>query len=130
MYAKRFLLLGAVIFLGSSICAIDPSIITCTEQELLHVGEKENFKDGYPINEYGETYGPDIKDNVLVQPDLCFATNELGLEGYLKKSDLATDENITLEEARNKKKQTYAIPMYKEDGRTFIGWFTIGNRNN
>lgn len=129
MYAKRILFLGVVILLGSSFGAIEPSVIAYSEQEMMHVGENKNFKDGYPINEYGETYGPDIKDNVSVQPDLCFATNELGQEGYLKKTDLATDENITLEEARNKKDQTYAIPMYKEDGRTFIGWFTIGSNN-
>lgn len=127
MSIKKIIFLGVIVLTGSLICLSDSSIATFYEQELLVVNEKEAQTDGYPLNDYGESFGPDMKDNISDEPDLIFALNELGQEGYLKKSDFSNDGEITLEDARNSNPQTYSIPMYKDDGRTMIGWFTIGN---
>lgn len=85
---------------------------------------KEN---GYPKNENGESYGPDIYANTYpeYEPDLILAQNEDGVIGYIKKTDIKGGAE-TLEEALNWKPQEYTVPMYLEDGITVIGEFRIG----
>ena len=85
---------------------------------------KEN---GYPKNENGESYGPDIYANTYpeYEPDLILAQNEDGVIGYIKKTDIKGGAE-TLEEALNWKPQENTVPMYLEDGITVIGEFRIG----
>lgn len=45
-------------------------------------------KNGYPKNENGQTYGPDLKDLIrgeLGEPDLILAVGENDTIGYVKK---------------------------------------------
>lgn len=82
---------------------------------------------GYPINEMGQTYGPDIKDNIDTEsePDLILACNEFGVEGYIRKTDIDAGAR-TLEEAEKRKEEGYRVNMYLEDGCTVVGTFKIG----
>lgn len=80
---------------------------------------------GYPKNENGETYGPDVWES-LEEPDLLLVCNELGQKGYVRQSEFDGKE-IMLEDAINYKPRQYTINMYLHDGITIIGTFTIGN---
>ena len=79
------------------------------------------IENGYPINEYGETYGPNPK-GWLVEPDLILAVNDDGSYGYIRASDM--EGARTLEEALNWVPRT-SVPTYLHDGRTKVGTFTF-----
>lgn len=82
---------------------------------------------GYPINEMGQTYGPDVKENTGIKsvPDLILVCNEFGVEGYIKEADIDAGAR-TLDEANKRKGGEYSVNMYLEDGCTVVGTFTIG----
>lgn len=82
---------------------------------------------GYPVNEQGQTYGPDIRENTNIEevPDLILVCNEFGEEGYIRKTDCAAGAS-TLEEAANWEPREYSVNMYLQDGLTVIGQFKIG----
>lgn len=81
---------------------------------------------GYPVNEIGWTYGPDIKDNTDTEsePDLILVCNEFGVLGYIRKVDVDAGAR-TLEEAKERKGDGYSVNMYLEDGCTVVGTFKI-----
>ncbi|WIV11777.1 M56 family metallopeptidase [Proteiniborus sp. MB09-C3] len=84
---------------------------------------------GYPVNEFGETYGPDIYDSILPEPDLILAEGVNGVKGYVKASDLSPEVK-SIEEALAYNKQHKGgryIPLYLQDGKTIIGEFYISN---
>jgi len=85
--------------------------------------KETTMRDGYPVNENGETYGPDRKDS-LVEHDLLLTY----MGGYVKQSDM--DDNVqTIEDAlmqNEREKKGRSIPLYKSDGKTVIGEFYIG----
>lgn len=84
---------------------------------------------GYPVNDFGETYGPDIYDSILPGPDLILAEGVNGVKGYVKASDLSPEVK-TIEEALAYNKQHKGgryIPLYLQDGKTIIGEFYISN---
>lgn len=87
------------------------------------VSKNTMYRDGYPVNDNGETYGTINKDSVI-EPDLQLTSSG----GYIKKSDL--DDNVqTLEEALLHNKEAEKgrkIPLYESDGKTVIGEFCIG----
>lgn len=101
--------------------------VTCrvfTENELTN---SEVYPDTvYPVNEFGQTYGPDIKENTdpEKEPDLIQVCNEDGQVGYIYASDIKGGAQ-SLEEAISWEPRTYKVPMYLEDGTTVIGEFTI-----
>ena len=101
--------------------------VTCrvfTENELTN---SEVYPDTvYPVNEFGQTYGPDIKENTdpEKEPDLIQVCNEDGQVGYIYASDIKGGAQ-SLEEAISWEPRTYKVPMYLEDGKTVIGEFTI-----
>lgn len=79
-------------------------------------------------NEYGEIYGSEfILNEIGVQPDLILAKSESGTIGYVRFEDVNADDALTptdaLEAMENRTPRT--IPVYKSDGRTIIGTFTI-----
>lgn len=129
---RRNLLLGAVILCIILACA-SVSLATTKEnleQSLSVVSVEDVITKGYPINDSGETYGPDVKENVYGEPDLVFVCNEFGQEGYVKESDLNSRGAKSLDEAVNWSPQAYEVPIYLQDGKTVIGWFSVGNENN
>lgn len=95
---------------------VDQIVFTPTVEEI-----KEN---GYPVNDAGETYGPDVKDREE-EPDLILVDTGDGVVGYIKKADINNGAS-SLEEAREWEPNSYVVPIYLEDGCTQIGEFEIG----
>lgn len=85
---------------------------------------EEIKEDGYPVNDAGETYGPDVKDSEE-EPDLILVDAGDGVVGYIKKADINNGAS-SLEEAREWEPSSYVVPIYLEDGCTQIGEFEIG----
>lgn len=97
---------------------------TSLEVDIPSVDEvREN---GYPTNDAGMTYGPDIKENTdpESEPDLILVCNEDGLQGYIRATDIKEGAQ-SLEEAMHWKKRSYVIPMYLHNGETVIGEYRI-----
>lgn len=85
---------------------------------------------GYPVNEDGLTYGPDVGEwtDMDKMPDLILAENDNGESGYVKAEDLDDGEdNIQDTIEKTKTQSETQIPMYLQDGKTVIGQFTYGN---
>lgn len=124
------------------------SLVGCSQQETLPKAEDNNnseiemdtldlvipttesiLKDGYPTNDNGLTYGPNMGDMTIIlgEPDLILAKGENGTIGYAKKVDLDGPQPKTPEEAV-KLNDMYRreIPLYDVDGETIIGKFIIG----
>ena len=77
---------------------------------------------GYPRNEMGETYGPDVWESTI-EPDLLLACNEFGQYGYVRQSDFNVVN--TLEDAMNYEPREHSVNMYSHDGVTIVGVFTV-----
>ncbi|MEK4628137.1 metal ABC transporter substrate-binding protein [Solibacillus sp. FSL R7-0682] len=97
----------------------------------LDIPSKESIlKVGYPKNENGQTYGPDISGlnpGELGVPDLILAQGENGIIGYAKKVELEGPKPKTPEEAlKLNNLPPRAVPLYAVDGETIIGEFWIG----
>ena len=90
----------------------------------------EIMENGYPVNQNGETYGPDIKDWTGPGPDLMLAENGEGVVGYIRQSEVPGAQVSTLEEAveymKNRVPGPVPVNMYLEDGTTVIGEFLAG----
>ena len=98
----------------------------------LHIPTKEYIKEnGYPVNDSGMTYGPDIKEETDLNniPDLLLVENEKGKQGYVKTDELFDDGINNLDEAikNMEKDNSHSIPMYLQDGKTVIGEFKVGH---
>ena len=84
---------------------------------------------GYPVNESGETYGPNVEG--FDAPDLILAHPQGKLQGYLKESEdpgvwvhNPDDAMRYMEETRTICRNHYRV-MYLEDGKTPIGLFPM-----
>lgn len=87
----------------------------------------------YPENQNGLTYGADKSDhliNIKDRPDLQLVVGDNGIEGYCYKKDLfdfttpsSPEEALRLQEERKNTKKI--INVYKDDGKTIIGTFTM-----
>ena len=68
-------------------------------QEALHIPTEEwILEHGYPTNDLGETYGPDVSDDIP-SPDLTLAYDwREGVRGYVRQSELDAGCPQTLEE--------------------------------
>lgn len=105
-----------------------------TPTTLMIPSVEEVRANGYPVNEQGQTYGPDIRENTNIEeaPDLILVCNEFGEEGFVRAEDLNYDpvetlqDVITYQETRAIKR---SIPLYAADGETVIGSFTVDNSN-
>lgn len=98
-----------------------------TPTTLMIPSVEEVRANGYPVNEQGQTYGPDIRENTNIEeaPDLILVCNEFGEEGYIRSTDCDAGAS-TLEEAANWEPREYSVNMYLQDGLTIIGQFKIG----
>lgn len=122
-YAKNIMLLMGI--MGITLVFGSGNVIS-NKSTQHHTQEESIMRDGYPVNENGETYGA-MKKESLIEPDL-----QLTYTGdYIKKSDM--DDNVqTLEEAiaqNERNKGGRKIPLYKNDGKTIVGEFYIGGGN-
>jgi hypothetical protein len=71
------------------------------------------------VNEYGQTYGPDVLGSVLVE-----VISDQGEIGYVYREDLEITEANTINEALQNE-EVCRIKVYENDGRTEIGTFTL-----
>lgn len=76
------------------------------------------------INEYGQSYGPDA-----FGADLISVMADNGKHGYVYRDELEQDNINTPEEAIKNSHTTTRLKVYKSDGRTIIGYFTMGASN-
>ena len=76
--------------------------------------------DGYPINENGQTYGPNMENLMLVEPDLMLAEGANGVLGYIYQPEGISSPSELDEYNKSFKKST---PLYLHDGKTIIGTF-------
>ena len=87
---------------------------------------------GYPVNESGETYGPNIGiGGANTTPDLTLAQTRDGFQGYIKESEDPgawvhdpEDAMRYKEEVRTLCRNHYRV-LYLEDGKTPIGLFPM-----
>ena len=86
------------------------------------------IENGYPVNDKGETYGPNMGNMMIIdEPDLILAQGENGKIGYAKKLDLEGPKPKTPEEAvKLNNPPPREVPLYDVDGETIIGKFWIG----
>lgn len=124
-------------------------LVGCSQQETLPKVEENNsseinidaldlvipsresiLKDGYPINDNGQTYGPNMGNATIIlgEPDLQLAIGENGTIGYAKKVDLEGPLPKTPAEAARLSTEVKPreIPLYDVDGETIIGKFIVG----
>ena len=98
------------------------------ENGLKIVTLEEIRKGGYPINEFGETYGPNIPENAEAtdEPDLILVENSNGKYGYIKASDLNQEPHTIKEALAYSNVDVRVLNMYSQDGKTIIVRFEIG----
>lgn len=118
------------------------SVITIITTCFLNIDLKENAtktkvtiekKYEYQVNNSGETYGSAINStSIQDDPDLILVETEKGELGYVYKNDFYDTYNQPKnpEEAvaymkKLKKNGDKSIPVYKSDGKTIIGSYTL-----
>lgn len=99
--------------------------VSATDQEMssskLIVPSREYvLNNGFPKNEKGETYGPDMGNLLLVESDLTLAEGENGVLGYIYPPKGISSPSELEEYNKSHKKST---PLYLQDGETVIGTF-------
>lgn len=98
-----------------------------TQQHISIPTQSEIEEHGYPVNQNGETYGPDVEG--MDSPDLILAQNEEGVVGYVRNLETPGASVSTPEEAAeymaNYPSPDYIQPvnLYLQDGTTVIGKF-------
>ena len=107
----------------------------CSQQETLKKTEdlvippfEYILENGYPVNDKGETYGPDMGNRMIIEePDLVLAQGENSIIGYAKKVELDAPKPKNPEEAvKLNNAPPREVSLYDVDGETIIGTFWIG----
>lgn len=81
---------------------------------------------GYPVNENGETYGPELPDEASTgnMPDLLLAENQDGVKGYVRNSEVSGDESGHIPQPTGEA-GSFTFPadvnLYLQDGKTVVG---------
>ncbi|MFS0688829.1 metal ABC transporter substrate-binding protein [Sporosarcina sp. 179-K 8C2 HS] len=112
-------------------------LVGCSQQETLPKAEGNNsselemdaldlvipsresiLKDGYPVNENGQTYGPNMENLMREEPDLLLAEGENGVVGYIYQiKSISSPSELAAISSRK------STPLYLQDGKTIIGTF-------
>ncbi len=79
-------------------------------------------KQGYPTNKNGQTYGPNMENLFLVEPDLMLVEGEGRVLGYIYQPD-GISSPAELDEYNKSFKES--TPVYLHDGVTIIGTFNF-----
>lgn len=123
---KRYFLIGTIAIITVSTILIIAFNTAKRKSVALDIPSLQSIEQhGFPVNQSGETYGPQPKD-MLVTPDLILVTNSDGLQGYVKKVELDYTPS-TKEEAGNITEDNREIlyDMYLQDGETIIGTYKV-----
>lgn len=90
--------------------------------ELIIPTKEQILSHGYPVNENGQTYGPDwghlLEDET--QPDLLLAIGENGVQGYMYPPEGISSPSELADYTPPK-----STPLYLHDGETVIGTFNF-----
>ncbi|MBU5442749.1 hypothetical protein [Paenibacillus sp. MSJ-34] len=81
----------------------------------------------YEVNDQGQTYGQGpFEPGVSQEPDLIKVVGDNGVKGYVKSSDLNPSFNSPEEALKYQNTpKSNKIPIYKSDGKTIIGEFSM-----
>ena len=90
----------------------DSGLIIPTQEYVLNYG--------YPKNESGETYGPNMGNLLLVEPELLLALGENGVRGYIYQP-----KGINSPDELDDYIPPKSTPLYLQDGKTIIGTFNF-----
>lgn len=117
-----FTLLCSIVLMGLFVI-ITISPISIGSPGHLDIPSQDDIRThGYPTNQKGETYGPDVKE-LTDMPDLILVQSD-NILGYVKASDL--DDGVTsIADALSSNPTTRTIPVYLQDGTTVIGEFIV-----
>lgn len=80
----------------------------------------------YLINENGESYGADCREQSIEPPDLQLAKNAEGIVGYIRTSEIPGAAISSPAEAIKYVPRSGYINLYAKDGKTVIGQFFVG----
>ncbi len=90
--------------------------------DLIIPSREEILENGYPVNESGQTYGPDLSGIIAKHPDLSLRENEDGLLGYVYADPkISSPEEAVAYMESVAAAGAYIMPMYLQDGKTVIG---------
>ncbi len=104
------------------------------------IGDSKSAESEYPLNKAGQTYGSSLNaTSPADEPDLILVYTTDGELGYAKKVDLdhasgadiqSPEEAVAWQKAKDKLARSgvnadETVPVYKEDGTTLIGEFTL-----
>lgn len=92
-------------------------------QNILIPSVNEVRKHGYPYNELGETYGPDIKE-FDYEPDLLLVRHG-ELHGYIRQSELNDSIQSPEDVKKQRQQKGKEVKIYLHDGVTCIGIFKV-----
>ena len=122
-HRNKILVSIVLILMLLGMCAVVIYGFNQSDGEKLIVPDIEYVIDnGYPKNERGETYGPNIEGKA--DPDLLLAEGQDGTVGYIRQKEML-DVADSVQEALMSKPQNKEINLYLQDGSTVIGTFRV-----
>ena len=126
-HRNKILVSIVLILMLLGMCAVVIYGFNQSDGEKLIVPDIEYVIDnGYPKNERGETYGPNIEGKA--DPDLLLAEGQDGTVGYIRQKEML-DVADSVQEALMSKPQNKEINLYLQDGSTVIGTFIVEQGN-
>ena len=126
-HRNKILVSIVLILMLLGMCALAIYGFNQSDGEKLIVPDIEYVIDnGYPKNERGETYGPNIEGKA--DPDLLLAEGQDGTVGYIRQKEML-DVADSVQEALMSKPQNKEINLYLQDGSTVIGTFIVEKGN-
>ena len=126
-HRNKILVSIVLILMLLGMCAVVIYGFNQSDGEKLIVADIEYVIDnGYPKNERGETYGPNIEGKA--DPDLLLAEGQDGTVGYIRQKEML-DVADSVQEALMSKPQNKEINLYLQDGSTVIGTFIVEKGN-
>lgn len=95
--------------------------------DLIIPSREEILQNGYPVNENGQTYGPDLSGIIAKTPDLTLRENADGLLGYVYSDPkISSPEEALAYMESIAAAGSHVEPMYLQDGETVIGEYDFG----
>lgn len=126
-HRNKILVSIVLILMLLGMCAVVIYGFNQSDGEKLIVPDIEYVIDnGYPKNERGETYGPNIEGKA--DPGLLLAEGQDGTVGYIRQKEML-DVADSVQEALMSKPQNKEINLYLQDGSTVIGTFIVEKGN-
>lgn len=118
---KKVLILASTILLSMLVACQTVKKQSVKDTSDLVIPTKDSIiSDGYPTNKNGQTYGPNMENLMLVEPDLMLAEGANGVLGYIYQPEAISSPSELDEYNKSFKEST---PLYLQDGKTIIGTF-------